>query len=106
VFGFLAGQSLVETLMQVEPSLNKWMQVIISLVVWLSVLNDPGFDGSVFGCLYLMCQDLMGLCLVHLLLLGVYTEIWVCLLIKQLKILKKRICCLYLNSLQRSVVYI
>jgi hypothetical protein len=64
VFGSLVGQSLVETLMQVEPSLNKWMQVIISLVVWLSVLNEPGFDGSVFGCLYLMSQDLMGVCLV------------------------------------------
>jgi hypothetical protein len=38
VIGSLPGQSLVETLMQVER-LNKWMQVIISLVVWLSVLN-------------------------------------------------------------------
>jgi hypothetical protein len=89
VFGSLAGQSLVETLMQVEPSLNKWMQVIISLVVWLSVLNEPGFDGNMFGCLYLVSQDLMGLCLVNLLVLGVYTEMWTCLLIKQLKNLKK-----------------
>ena len=76
VIGSLPGQSLVETLMQVER-LNKWMQVIISLVVWLSVLNEPGFDGSVFGCLYLMSQDLMGVCLVHLLLLGVYTDLGV-----------------------------
>jgi hypothetical protein len=40
-------------------------------------------------------QDLMGLCLVNLLVLGVYTEMWTCLLIKQLKNLKKE-----------SVVYI
>jgi hypothetical protein len=115
LFGFLAAQSLVEILMQVEPSLNKWMQVIISLVIWLSILNEPGFDGSVFGCLYLMSQDLMDLCLVHLLLLGVYTEIWACLLIKQLKILKKNllsifkqlagICCLYLNGLKIYTIY-
>jgi hypothetical protein len=52
MFGSLAGESLVEILMQVEPSLNKWMQVIISFIVWLSVLNEPGFDGCVFGCLY------------------------------------------------------
>jgi hypothetical protein len=51
------------------------LQVIISLVVWLSILNEPGFDWCVFGCLYLMSQDLMGVCLVHLLLLGVCTEI-------------------------------
>jgi hypothetical protein len=44
----MARQSLVQKLMQAKPSLYKWMQVIICMVVWLTVHNQPGFGGHVF----------------------------------------------------------
>jgi hypothetical protein len=49
LFGSLARQSLVQKLMQAEPNLYKWMQVIFCMVVWLTVHNQPGFRGHVFG---------------------------------------------------------
>jgi hypothetical protein len=30
------------------------------MCVWLSVLNESGFDGCMFGCLYRMSYDLIG----------------------------------------------